>query len=197
MTVNRRGRKRKSGRRTASGALARPQVDYRAMAEDWPHRKSLPEALRASELAESEIGRLCLVWRIHEAKNANERASVLWDKPVPGITDEQFEAGRQFYRIVEAHRSAISAPRGSCGNGQGRDCNPSQCRADKVSDPTTSCRCERHIKRYLAATTALQLKGQAVYNVTYRTAVSDEPCQEPELDDLRTGLSALARHLGV
>lgn len=167
ITRNRKGRKRKSGRRTASGDIARKPVDYRAMAAEWPHRRTLPEAVRSSELGENEIGRLHLRKRISES---------------------QREAGREFSRIVEAHRSAISAPRGSVGNGQGKDCNPAKC------DP---CHCERRMKRYRAATTALQLKGQAVYNVTYRTAVSDEPCQDYEIDDLRTGLGALARHLGI
>lgn len=164
--TNRKGRKRKSGRRTASGDIARVRIDYRAMAEGWPHRRTLPEAVRSSELGESEIGRLYLRKR---------------------ITESQREAGRQFSRIVEAHRSAICAPRGSTGNGQGRECNPAKC------DP---CHCERRMKRYRAATLALQLSGQAVYNVTYRTAVSDEACQDYELDDLRCGLTALARHLG-
>lgn len=169
MVLNRRGRKRKSGRRTASGALARAQVDYRAMASEWPHRKALPAAVRSSELAESEIGRLCLQKR---------------------ISRQMCDAGRHFSSIVEAHRSVISAPRASNGTGLGAQCNPLKC---KPAD----CECRKRTQRYRNATHALQLAGQAVYNVTYRVAVSDEHCQDYELDYLKIGLGKLARHLGT
>ena len=70
------GRKRKSGKRTASGRLSRSKSerakrgiqDVRAVALQQPHRAWLGESRRADQRAESEVGRLCLAGRISEAE---------------------------------------------------------------------------------------------------------------------------------
>ncbi len=168
--LNRKGRKRKSGRRTTCGYLARAPVDYRAMAGNWPHRKSLPEAVRSDERGESVIGRLSLTKR---------------------ISGEMYEAGRRFAVIVGAYRAVIGTPNSGAGSGRGYVCEPTACMGDRQA----VCLCEERTARYRDATKVLILAGQSVYNVTYRTAISDEPCND--LPSLRNGLDALARQFGL
>jgi hypothetical protein len=110
MSLNRKGRKRKSGRRTPSGAIARKPVDYRSMAALQPHRIRLPEALRSDEKAESVLGCLNLIYRISKRTAANR----------PGITDEQYEAGRRYRRLVGAYLAHVGAPRSTAGSGTAR-----------------------------------------------------------------------------
>lgn len=171
LNVNRKGRKRKSGRRTESGQLARVSVDYRVMAESWPHRRDVPAAQRSSERAESVLGRL----------NLNTR-----------INGPEYEAGRRFAVIVGAYRAVIGTPRGMSGSGKGYACNPSACLMDSAH-----CLCELRTARFRDATRALQLAGQNAYNFTYRTAVTDLECQTDALVHLRAGLSVLAKHFGL
>jgi hypothetical protein len=171
MLTNRKGRKRKSGKRTSSGALERKSLDFRAMASLQPHRIALPEALRAHERGESYLGCLNLLKRISE---------------------QQYESGRRFAVIVGAYRSVIGTPRGTAGTGGGYACNPDACKLDQAH-----CLCELRTARYRDATHALQLAGQNAYNFTYRTAVTDLECQADAMVHLRAGLDALARHFGL
>lgn len=87
-TITRKGRKRKSGRRTPCGDLARKSPDDRLLAALQPHRRVLPEKHRMSEKATTVLGRLNLFGR---------------------ITDEQLEAGRKYAAGVNAYRAVIGA----------------------------------------------------------------------------------------
>lgn len=89
VTISRKGRKRKSGRRTPCGDLARERrPDDRLLAALQPHRRALPEKHRLSEKAVTVLGRLNLFGR---------------------ITDEQLEAGRKYAAGVNAYRAVIGA----------------------------------------------------------------------------------------
>lgn len=169
--MNRKGRKRKSGRRTASGALPRIRVDYRAMAAAQPHRKWLPEALRESERAESVLGCLNLIKRISE---------------------QQYEAGRRYSVIVGAYRAVIGVPGHMVGNGRGYDCSQAAC----VVDPD-SCICLVRTQAYQRAYEAISRVSRKAHLAINRVAIHNELCSHEQLSHLRDGLDALARHFGL
>lgn len=165
--TNRKGRKRKSGRRTASGGLARKSVDFRSMAAAQPHRIGLPEALRTHERAASVIG--CL----------NLRGA---------ISDQQFEAGRLYAVAVGAYMATIGGPTLTAGEGRGYEC------AGARDCPADSCICRMRHARYDGAYRALAAAGRPALMAVNRTAVHDEAS---DIAALRMGLSALARHFGL
>lgn len=171
--LNCKGRKRKSGRRTAGGRPVerRHDVDYRALVSAQPHRNWLPEALRSDERAENVIGCLFLLKRISE---------------------EMYEAGRRFSVIVGSFRQVIGAPRGSQGSGRGYKCEPSAC----AKDPG-NCLCAIRTDKYRDATGILQSAGQKAYNITYQVAIADMVPAAEQLEDLRCGLYALAEGFGL
>lgn len=169
---NRKGRKRKSGRRTANGRpVERHQMDYRALASIQPHRIGLPVALRESERAESVLGCLNLLKR---------------------ITDHQFEAGRRFAIIVGAYRSAIGTPRGTVGAGRGYSCEPEGCLLN-----SDRCICEQRTAKWRDSARALLSVSQKAYNAVYYVAVHDFLCTREQLVDLQAGLRGLAHHYGL
>lgn len=168
---NRRGRKRKSGRREPSGRNIRPPVDYRAMAGLQPHRIGLPAALRESERAESVLGCLNLLKRISE---------------------QEYEAGRRFGVIVGGYRSVIGTPRGTVGAGKGYNCEPSGCLVD-----ATNCTCEQRTAKFRDSSRALLLISQKAYNAVYQVAVHDFPCNSEQLKHLQAGLRGLANYYGL
>lgn len=169
---NRKGRKRKSGRRTSCGDLAREKpFDIRALAAANPDRRDLPEKLRLSEKASSQIGKLNLL---------NQ------------LTDQQYEAGRRFQVIVGAFRAVIGTPRGTSGGGKGYLCQPESCLMD-----STNCLCELRTANFRECCSVLIGVGQRVYNCTYRTAISDEPANGDELACVKLGLNALVRLFGI
>ena len=168
---NRKGRKRKSGRRTTSGRLARPAVDFRASVAAQPHRNWLPDAHRLSEKATDILGCLNLTKR---------------------ISDQMWEAGRRFGVIVAAFRQVIGAPRGSVGGGRGYLCNPSHCMAYPES-----CTCESRTAKYRDACSYLQSAGQKAYNVTYQVVISEMVPEQRQMADLTQGLAALAKGFGL
>jgi hypothetical protein len=171
--LNRRGRKRKSGRRTLSGALARKPVDYRAMAARQPHRIRLPEALRTDEKAESVLGCLNLINRISKRTEGNR----------PGITNEQYEAGRRYSVLVGAYLSMIGIGTGGGGRGA-HDCETGACDI-----------CRATTQRYMRAHEAVPTRK--AHMAINHVVIDDRLCDAEELEHLRAGLSALARHFGL
>lgn len=100
---NRKGRKRKSGRRTASGRLIAEKLDFKGFVAAQPHRNWLPPSLQAHERASDVLGCLNLLKLISE---------------------HHYEAGQRFAVIVGAYRVAIGTPRGTFGSGRGYVCEP-------------------------------------------------------------------------
>lgn len=169
---NRKGRKRKSGRRaSASGRVIHPPVNYRATVGDQPHRNWLPATLREHERAESVLGCLYLLKR---------------------ISDEMYESGRLFAVIVGSFRSAIGTPKGFNAGGRGYLCEPAGCRISPEN-----CECEIRTVKFRDATSVLQGAGQKAYNITYQVAIHDMMPSAEQFGDLRAGLSALARGFGL
>lgn len=172
--LNRKGRKRKSGRRTSNGQLVRKPVDYRSMAEQWPHRIGLPAALRSHERAESEIGRLNLANRISE---------------------QEYEAGRRYSVIVGAYLSMANAPRGMAGQGRGYDC------VGAMDCPVDTCICLARTQRFQRAYEAIGDLGWKVahraHKAINRVVIQDFVCFADEVEALKLGLSVLARHFGL
>lgn len=168
---NRKGRKRKSGRRTPSGQLATPKIDYRGLVACQPHRNWLPVALRESERAESVLGCLNLLKR---------------------ISDHDYAAGRRFAVIVGAYRSVIGTPRGTVGAGRGYSCEPEGCLID-----AENCICEQRTAKFRDSARTLLNISQKAYNTVYHVAVHDFICTREQLTDLQAGLRALVYHYGL
>ena len=182
---NRKGRKRKSGRRTASGAIARREpVDYRSMASLQPHRIVLPEALRGDEKAESVLGCLNLIHRISKRTAGNR----------PGITDEQYEAGRRYSVLVGAYLAAAGAPGATAGNGHGsHECQTGACE-----------QCQQTVDRYMRAHEAIGRHCMGIPRVCRQThaavnwvVIDDRMCNADQFEYLKRGLSALSDHFGL
>jgi hypothetical protein len=169
---NRKGRKRKSGRRVASGDIARrAPTDYRAMAALNPDRRGLPEALRTHERAGSSLGRL----------NLRKR-----------ISDHEYEAGRRYSGIVGAYRASIGVPRGLSGAGKGYDCDPYVCLTYRHAP---ACICRQRQDRYDDA--YCSIRTHAAHLAVNAVAIHDHDISPDQLIHLREGLAALARHFGL
>lgn len=167
VVLNRKGRKRKSGRREPSGRCARAAaVDYRAMAALNPDRIGLPEALRTHERAGSSLGRLNLKKR---------------------ISDHEYEAGQRYSVIVGAYRAMIGVPGHLVGAGKGY-----QCRGDAFCDP---CLCRQRKERYDDA--YCSIRTYAAHLAVNAVAIHDHDISPDQLVYLREGLAALARHFGL
>lgn len=184
---NRKGRKRKSGRREANGRPQRVPVDYRSMAALWPGRRDLAVDVRSSERAGSELGRLNLRWQAHEAREAHLRP---YEKtPPPGISEDQYEAGRRYAVIVGAYRAMIGVPAHLEGGGRGYDCvGDARC-------PPDTCICKARQERYDDA--YCSIRTHAAHLAVNAVAIHDQAISPDLVIHLREGLSALARHLGL
>jgi hypothetical protein len=162
---SRRGRPPKAGERYASGRL-RPD-DPRIVALAQPHRRG--EKFRLDQRAETPLGGLNIVGQ---------------------LTDEQYEAGRQYAGVVGRYRVVIGAPRAS----------PSSAGilvADGLgggAPPLSIDEAERRKREYEAAYEALWDAGQRAAKAVARVAVYGEAWLPGMLSELRTGLSALAAH---
>jgi hypothetical protein len=166
---NRKGRKRKSGRRQPDGRIApRRPVDYRAMAALNPDRRGLPEGLRTHERAGSSLGRLNLKQRISEY---------------------EYEAGQRYAVIVGAWRASIGVPSHLAGNGRGYDC------VGSMHCPVETCICAARQERYDDAYCAI--RTHAAHLAVNAVAIHDHDISPDQLPYLREGLSALARHFGL
>lgn len=177
MTLNRKGRKRKSGRRTESGQLARKPVDYRAMAALQPHRSWLPAALRTDEKAGTILGCLNLLNR---------------------ISDHEYEAGRRYSVIVGAYLAMANAPRGTAGAGKGYDCSGEQSCSETRQLIGQTCICLDRTERFNRAYEAISRRGGRPSHMAVNwVAIQDHPCGPDHLEALKLGLSALASHFGL
>jgi hypothetical protein len=166
------GRKRKHGQRHRSGDLARPAVDYRALAAQQPHRRILPEAQRLDQRAGTALGTLFLTGRISE---------------------QACEAGERYSVICGRYRAVIMAPRGQAPSGRGYLCGAeTTCREDGAT-----CECRRRKERYDAAFEALSRAGQRAAVAVARVAVQGETCPIGMLGPLQWGLAVLAEHFGL
>jgi hypothetical protein len=165
---NRKGRKRKSGRREPSGRPTRVPVDYRAMAALNPDRRGVAEGLRTHERAGSSLGRLNLKKR---------------------ISDHEYEAGRRYSGIVGAYRASIGVPRGLSGAGKGYDC------IGTIHCPAETCVCRQRQDRYDDAYCAI--RTHAAHLAVNAVAIHDHDISPDQLVALREGLAALARHFGL
>jgi hypothetical protein len=183
--LNRKGRKRKSARRTTTGAIARrAPVDFRAMAALQPHRIRLPEALRGDEKAESVLGCLNLIYRISKRTQANR----------PGITDEQYEAGRRYAVLVGSYLALAGAPRATAGNGRGsHECLTGACE-----------KCQRTVDSYMRAHEAIGRVCGGIPRICRQThaavnwvVIDDNLCNIEQFEYLKRGLTALADHFGL
>jgi hypothetical protein len=168
---NRKGRKRKSGRRTSTGRLIAERVDFKGFIAAQPHRNWLPAALQQHERAGDVLGCLNL-------------------KKL--ISDNGYEAGRRFSVIVGAFRQVIGAPRGTAGGGRGYGCNPSDCQ-----NLGELCICEQRTANYWNACAYLQSAGQKAYNVTYQVVISEMIPEPSQMAELTQGLAALERGFGL
>jgi hypothetical protein len=167
---NRRGRKRKSRARTPSGQLVKlPPPDFRAMAALQPHRVGLPEAVRASELAGSYLGRLQAAKR---------------------ISSQMREAGERYAFLVSSYYATLPLPQRphgvlDLGGGTAADCR--DCTAE-------NCECFERRKRYARAYEALAREGRSATMAVNDAAVRGTPA---EIKSLVRGLGALARYFGL
>jgi hypothetical protein len=182
--LNRKGRKRKSGRRTSAGVLIRVPVDFRSMAALQPHRIALPEALRGDEKAESVLGCLNLIYRISK-HGKGERL---------GITDEQYEAGRRYSVLVGAYLAHIAAPRSTAGSGNGgHACTTGAC--DKCQAITDNyMRAHEAIGRHCMGIPRIARHTHAAVNWV---VIDDNLCDAEQFEHLKRGLTALAQHFGL
>lgn len=175
--LNRKGRKRKSGARSKSGALVRVTVDYLTLAANNPDRRDLPAGKRLSEKAASLLGKFNLTSQIN---------------------DEQYEAGRRYAVIVGAYLAMANAPRGLAGTGRGQGC------AGALNCPADTCRCLALTDRYMDAYEAVERAGRLskfgahkVHITVKRVAIHDQACFPDQVEPLKLGLSALADHFGL
>lgn len=171
LTLNRRGRKRKSGRRQPAGRLIVEKPNYRDMAKQWPSRTDLPEPVRLAPEASTEFGKVYLRGY---------------------ITDEQYRAGMMYARIVNKYRAVIEGPNPSPTSIAG-----TQAAGGGISymDPTEAAkRKERYNEAFMAVFDA----GQKAARSVARHAVYHHMLAHPDdLKYLRMGLSALARYFGL
>jgi hypothetical protein len=172
------GRRRQSGKRTPAGRIIHAPIDYRALAAKQPHRIRLPEALRGDEKAESVMGCLNLIYRISNRTQGNR----------PGITDEQYEAGRRYAVLVGAYLAHAGAPRGTAGNGVGgHECVTGACE-----------KCQNTIDRYMRAHEAIGRTCERKAHLAVNwVVIEDHPPDADQCEYLKLGLSALAAHFGL
>jgi hypothetical protein len=153
----RRGRKRKSGRRYASGELLRARVDFRELAALQPHRVWLPQGKRLDQKAASPLGCLNLLGV---------------------ISHRQYLAGIRYAVIVGKYRAVIETPRATAGTGRGYDCTGDLQCGRKLG---RICECRQRKQRYDAAFAAVIEAGQPAARAVARVAVHGETCPQGEL----------------
>lgn len=177
------GRKRKQGRRTVSGNIARePATNYRMLAGLQPHRSWLPKDKRESEKAATLLGALNLLYR-----------PATQFTPEFGITDQQAEAGRQYAVAVGRYRASIGSPSSMGGTGRGYACNPSHCYS---GDNLDGCECLKRRRRYNDLREVLvRMRDRDAMRAVSDTAVRE--IAPHDIHALRRGLNVLASHLGL
>jgi hypothetical protein len=165
------GRKRKLVRREKNGRAVRtPLPDPRGHVIAWPCRQHLDAKHRLSEKAASPLGGLNLL---------------------EIITDDEYQAGVRFAKIVHKYRATIDGP------------NPAAGGVDRVGGQNyiKQEECERRRVAYDAAHLALQgsdpITGQRRSKAVRMVAVYGESCPAELMECLCLGLSALAAHFGL
>lgn len=168
------GRKRKQGKRFPSGKIdysMSPEqvIQFRKdVASTMPHRRNLPADRRHLELAESPLGSLALTGV---------------------ISQQQFDAGNEYRKIVQRYRAVISAP------------NPNP-QAPKLGHIPSSIvvmlddeqAIARRVK-YDAAFRAITTRwGKLVVN---SVVIHDRPLQAGDLPWLTKALDELVGHFGL
>lgn len=161
--VTRKGRKRKAGQRDNHGDLRTKRPDDKILASLQPHRRNLPENLRLSEKATTVLGKLSLFSR---------------------ITDEHYQAGLLYQRVVNAYRAVIGSidPLLAPVPGFNRTIGDEEARRRKAA--------------YASAFEFLMEAGQRSAVAVARAAVYDNP-DYGTLDDLKRGLGKLVQHFGL
>ena len=168
--IGRRGRKRKSGPRNKNGRLI-PQINYRALAAEQPHRRDLPKDARLRAEGFNELGRLYL-------------------KGI--ITEPEYLAGQEFARVTAMYRATIGPPRALAGAGGGYVCNPEPCREEPQY-----CACAQRRLAYMVLHDVLSAAGRRVLIAVKHVVIEDKhPAAEYQLFAIY-GLIRLARHLGL
>jgi hypothetical protein len=169
------GRKRKSGRRYASGDLRLAVVSARQVAAGMPHRGGSQDPLKRpaegeiSHLAENNLGRLFLAHH---------------------ITADQLIAGQEYARRWAAYQVTLEGPtRLKNSSGKGGCC-------ENGCVPGDDCWCERRVKEFNELSDLLIRQGHWVELAVQRLVLFDgEP--ESDLIPLIIGLNIIARHLGL
>lgn len=166
------GRTRKHGARYKSGKLKpQPQINYRKMAGEQPHRRDLPNDTKLRAEGFNELGRLFLKGL---------------------ITEPEYLAGQEFARVTAMYRATINPPRALAGAGGGYVCNPEPCR-----DNPENCNCAHRRLAYTVLHDVLSEAGHRVLIAVKHVVIEDKhPAAEYRLLAIY-GLMRLAKHLGL
>ncbi len=163
------GRKRKQGRRSPNGDLARPAVNYAALAALQPHRRVLPPDARLSQDATTELGRAFLRRQ---------------------ITEPEHLAGQEYARRIGQYVATIAGPRAGVGTGRWPGCNPDLCLEDG-----SDCECRRRLRDYQEFHEVVARCGRRVEIAVNRIVQHDQTPVFSDIYLLSIGLSSLARHM--
>lgn len=203
---NRRGRKRKQGRRSpVTGDLVKVQIDYRALAAEQPHRVILPERFRGDDRAGTVLGALLLTERLGPHGRTGEPS---------GTALTMYRAGQLYAGIIGRYRAMIGIPQlgrlqwnvaddtKDWVEGEGSNKGPAcygqvGCGLDHAGKRIAECRCRNLTIDYNDANDTLECAGHVVHVVVNRVVVHDEPCQDWQLPALIIGLGTLAREFGL
>ncbi len=188
---NRKGRKRKSGRRRPSGDLTVPEKRVEewgvmdtdlADAGEQPHRRPVPLLHRTDPRAGSVLGNLLLTGKLGPMDR----------KGFPSEAAQRlYEAGRRYAVVVGAYRAVIGTPCATAGSGRGYEC------LGEANCQPRSCTCLQRTEAYNNAVECLFREGQATAVVVSWVAVRDEDCLSVMVPLLRHGLAVLATHFGI
>jgi hypothetical protein len=172
------GRKRAYVEREANGRAQRQRpTEVETIAELQPHRMCLPPEMRMDARAENNLGRLNLLGT---------------------LSDDQYEAGRRFAKIVMLYRAVVAPPAHprslDIGAAKGRgSIDDDECEARKISyNWAFEALGRTQMPDGSMSTGIANLAQRAVSAV----AVHDQDCPT-SVDYLRAGLDALARHFGI
>lgn len=172
------GRKRKPGKRFPNGKLKPDQTKglsaeqviqiRKDVAATMPHRVGLPAHRRHEQMAESPLGALAIIG---------------------AITQQQFDAGHEYRKIVQRYRAVISAPN---PNPQAPKMGhiPSSV-VTLIDDEQAIARRVKYQKAFEAITTRW---GRLVVN---SVVIHDRPLQQGDLPWLTKALDELVKHFGI
>jgi len=211
----RRGRKRKSCARERNGQAKRTpkkaQIEERVrLARSQPHRRELKSNDRISELAESSLGRLSLRGMV----SAGERAAGEAFAAIAGSYRAVIEGPRAMRSLMPETASEHLQSPDDQDAAQKFDCpsqyaDPIEKRVQLFGRPAVTvrqwpcqqsgqvCACAERRQHYTRAYEAIAAAGRRALLAVIRVAVRGEEISGEELGDLKTGLRAAQRHLGL